>query len=46
MLLSKFTLCDSKKMKFFKEQEASGLPSSPGIKTRLSNILLVGPLLF
>ena len=46
MLLSKLTLCDCKKMKFFKEQEASGLPSSSGIKTRLSNILLVGPLSF
>ena len=32
MLLSKCTVCDSKKSKFIKEQEASGLLSSLGIK--------------
>ena len=31
MLLSKCALCDSKKSKFFKQQEASGLLSSLGI---------------
>ena len=46
MLLSKFAVCDSKKSKFIKEQEASGLLSSLGIKTLLSKIPLVGPLLF
>ena len=35
-----------KKSKFIKDQEASGLLSSLGIKTTLSKILLVGPLLF
>ena len=33
MLLSKCTVCGSKKSKFIKEQEASGLLSSLGIKT-------------
>ena len=35
MLLSKCAMCDSKKSKFIKEQEASGLLSSLGIKTPL-----------
>ena len=46
MLLSKCAVCDSKKSKFIKEQEASGLLSSLGIKTPLSKIPLLGPLLF
>ena len=46
MLLSKCAVCDSKKSKFIKEQEASGLLSNLGIKTPLSKISLVGPLLF
>ena len=46
MLLSKCEVYDSKKSKFIKEKEASGLLSSLGIKTPLSKILLVGPLLF
>ena len=32
MLFSKYAVCDSKKSKFIKEQEASGLLSSLGIK--------------
>ena len=32
ILLSKFTVCDSKKSKFLKEEEASELSSSLGIK--------------
>ena len=44
--LSKCAVCVSKKLKFIKEQEASGLLSTLGIKTPLSKILLVGPLLF
>ena len=35
MLLSKCTVCDSKRSKFIKQQEASGLLSSLGIKTPL-----------
>ena len=46
MLLSKCEVCDSKKSKFVKEQEASGLLSSLGIKTPLSEIALVGSFLF
>ena len=46
MLLSKCPVCYSKKLKFIKEQEASGLPNRLGIKTSLSKIPLVGPLLF
>ena len=46
MLLLKCALCDSNKSKFIKEQEASRLLSSLGIKTPLSKIPLVGPLLF
>ena len=46
MLVSKCAVCDSKKSKCIKEQEASGLLSSLGIKTTLSKISLVGPLLF
>ena len=45
MLLSKCAVCDSKKWKFIKEKKASGLLSSLGIKTPLSKIHLVGPLL-
>ena len=46
MLLSKCSLSNSKKSKFLKEQEARGLLSSLGIRTPLSQILLLGPLLF
>ena len=45
MLLSKCTVYDCKKLKFIKEQEASGFWSSLGIKTPLSKTPLVGPLL-
>ena len=40
--------CNSKKSKFFKEQEAKGLllSSLTGIKTPLSQIPLSGPLCF
>ena len=43
MLLSKCTVCDSKKLKFVKEQEASGLLSSLVINTPLNKIPLLGP---
>ena len=46
MLLSKCAVCDSKRSKFIKEQEACGLLSSLEIKTPLSKIPLVGPRLF
>ena len=44
MLLMKCVMCDGKKLKFIKEQKASGLLSSLGIKTPLNKILLSGPL--
>ena len=43
---SKWAMCDSKKSKFIKEQEASRLLSSLGINKTLSKIPLVGHLLF
>ena len=46
MLLSSCVVGDSKKSKFLLQQEASGLLSSLRIKTPLSKIPLVGPLLF
>ena len=46
ILLSKCAVCESKKSKFLKEQEASGLLSSFGIKALLNKIPLLGPLLF
>ena len=46
MVLSKCEVCDSKKSKFIKEQQSTGLLSSLGIKAPLSKISVVGPLLF
>ena len=46
MLLSKCAVCDRKKFKFIKEQEARWLVSSFGIKTPLRKIPLVGLPLF
>ena len=39
-------MCDSKKSKLIKEQEASGLLSSLGRKTPLNKIALLGPFSF
>ena len=46
MLLSKCAVCDSKKLKFTKKQEASKLLSSLEMKTPLKKISLVAPLSF
>ena len=46
MLLSKCTVCDSKKLRFIKEQEASWLLSNVGLKTPWSKIPLIGDILF
>ena len=46
ILLSKRAVCDSKKSKFIKEQEARGLLNNLGIKTPFSKIPLLDPLLF
>ena len=45
-LLRKCEVCNSKKAKFFNEQEASGLLSSLGIDKPLNKIPLLGLLLF
>ena len=45
MLLSKCVVCNSKKSKFVKQQEPSGLLSSLGIKTPLNKIPLLRPFL-
>ena len=46
MLLSNCEVCNIKKTTFIKEQEASGLLRSLGIKASLNKILLIDPLLF
>ena len=46
MILSKCAICGSKKSKFIKKQEASGLLSKFGIKTPLSKIPILGDVLF
>ena len=46
MLLSKCALCESKISQFMKNQDASALLSSLGIKAPLTKIPLVGPVLF
>ena len=46
MLLSKCSVRGSKKSKFIKEQEASGLLSCLKIKSPLREVSLVGPLFF
>ena len=46
MPLLECKVCDSKKSKFIKKQEASGLLNSLGVKIPLSKISSVGPLLF
>ena len=45
MLLLKCAVYDSKKLKFIKEQEPSGLSSNLGINALLSKIPILGPLL-
>ena len=45
-MISKCAICGSKKSKFISKQEASGLLSKLGIKTWLSNIPVLGDILF
>ena len=45
MVLSKCEVCNSKKSNFFKEQEASRLLGSLGIKISLNKIPLLGSFL-
>ena len=46
MILSKYAICGSRKSKFIKKQEASGLLSKLGIKTPLSKIPIFADVLF
>ena len=46
MILSKCAICGSKKSRFIKKQEASGILSNSGFKTPLSKISLLGDILF
>ena len=46
MFLSKYEMCDGKKSKFIKEQQASGLLTSLRIKTLLIKIPLLCSFLF
>ena len=45
MILSKCAICDAKKSKFIKKQEAKGCLSNLGIRTPLSKIPLLGDIL-
>ena len=46
IVLSKSALCDNKQSKFIKNQEEKGLLSNLGVKTPLSNELILGDTLF
>ena len=46
MVLSKCAICDSKKSRFTKNQEAKGLLSNLGIRTSLSKVPILGDILF
>ena len=46
MILSKCGICDSKKSKFVKEQQAKGLLSNLGLRTPLNKIPVLGDILF
>ena len=46
IMLSRCDICGSKKSKFIKKEEASGIFSSLGLKTPLSKIPLLGDIFF
>ena len=46
MILSKCAICNSKKSRFIKNQEAKGLLSKLGIKTPFSKLPILGNILF
>ena len=46
VLSANCTVCGSKKSRFIKKQEASGILSSLGLKTPLGKIPILGDLLF
>ena len=45
MILSKCAICGSKKSRFIKKQEASGILSNLGLKTPLNKIPSLGDIL-
>ena len=46
IILSTCAICDSKKSKFIKEQQAKGLLSNLGLKTAFNKIPVLGDILF
>ena len=46
MILSKCAICDSKRSRFIKKQEAKGLLSNLSVRTPLSKIPIFGDILF
>ena len=46
MMLSKCAICGSRKSKFIKKENAKGLLSKLGIETPLSNVPVLGNILF
>ena len=46
MLLSKSAICNSKKSRFIKNQDAKGLLRNLGIRTPLSKVSILGDILF
>ena len=46
VILSKCTVCGSKKSRFIKDQEAKGLLSNLGNRTSLSKVPILGNILF
>ena len=46
MILSKCAICDGKKSRFIKNQEAKGLLSTVDIRTPLSKVPILGNILF
>ena len=46
MMLSKCAICGSKKSKFIKKHETSGILSSVGIRTPLNKVPVLGDILF
>ena len=46
MILLTCAICDSKKSKFIKEEEAKGLLTNLGLRTPLSKIPVLGDILF
>ena len=46
MILSKCTICGSKKSRFIKNQKAKGLLSKLGINTPFSKLPILGGILF